>query len=143
MEVFKQLEALVTAKISVIKTVWSLIRLEAKLAGLSVFPLLLNICMLFVVLITVWLSAMFLLGYFLFLASNRFLLSISLVLLLNVGFLLGLLKYLSYNLKSMSFPKSRAYFSQKSEEHEQLEKTDSGTNCTDGQEVAIPEQQSS
>ncbi|CAM3064772.1 Uncharacterised protein [Legionella steigerwaltii] len=143
MEALKQLEALVAAKISVFKAVWYLIRLEARLAGLSVFPLLLNVCMLFVVLITVWLTAMFLIGYFAFWASHRFLLSISLVLLLNVGCLLGLLKYLSYNLKSMSFPKTREYFSQKSVEHEQLEKTDTGTNCAGGQDVAIPEKQSS
>lgn len=139
MEALKQLEALVAAKISVIKTAWSLMRLEAKLAGLSVFPLLLNICMLFVVLITLWLTAMFLVGYLAFWASNRFLLSISLVLLLNIGFLLGLLKYLSFNLKCMSFPKTREYFSEKSVEHEQLEKADTSTNCADGQDVTVSE----
>ncbi|KTD74207.1 hypothetical protein Ltuc_2054 [Legionella tucsonensis] len=136
MEALKQLEALIAAKISVIKTVCSLIRLEARLAGLSVFPLLLNICLLLVVLFTVWLSVMFLIGYFAYLASgyfvhlvpNRLLLSILFVLLLNVGFLLGLLKYLSFNIKSMSFQKTREFFSQESVEHEKLEEADHSTN---------------
>ncbi len=136
MEVFKQLEALVAAKISVIKTVYSLIRLEARLAGLSVFPLVLNICMLLVVLITVWLTAMLLAGYFVYLAlgywglgaSNRFLFSILFVLLCNVGCLLGLVKYLSFNLNNMSFQKTRRYFSRKSVEHEKLEKADNSAN---------------
>ncbi|MCW8442897.1 hypothetical protein OQJ05_02380 [Fluoribacter gormanii] len=136
MEALKQLEALIAAKISVVKTVCSLIRLEARLAGLSIFPLLLNICMLFVVLITVWLTAMCLIGYLIFLVSghwvlltsHRLLISISLVFLLNGGLLLGLLKYLSLNLISMSFPKTREYFSQKSAEHEKLEKADNSAN---------------
>ncbi|KTC90609.1 Uncharacterised protein [Fluoribacter dumoffii] len=128
MEALKQLEALVAAKISVIKTVWSLIRLEAKLAGLSVFPLILNLCMLFVVLIAVWVNAMLLIGYLVFFLSNHFLLSISLVFLINIGVLLGLVKYLSFNLKSMSFSKTREYFSQKSVEHGKIEKTDTGSN---------------
>ncbi|WP_454781901.1 hypothetical protein [Legionella sp. WA2022007384] len=136
MEVLKQLEGLIAAKISVFKTVCSLIRLEARLAGLSLFPLLLNICMLFVVLITAWLTAMFLTGYLVFLVlgywelliPHRFLVSISLVFLLNGGLLLGLLKYLSFNLNSMSFPKTREFFSQKSVEHEKLEKADNSAN---------------
>ncbi|QMT60980.1 hypothetical protein [Legionella sp. PC997] len=136
MDALKHLEALITAKIAVFKTVYSLFRLEAQLAGLSVFPLLLNICMLFVGLITIWLTAMVFIGYLVFwvsgywvlLISHRILISILFVLLLNGGLLLGLLKYLSFNLKSMSFPKTREYFSQKSVEHEKLEKAANGTN---------------
>lgn len=129
MEAFKQLEALVSAKIAVIKTACSLIGLEARLAGLSFFPLILNICMLLVVLITVWLSTMFLLGYFVLLVSHHFLLSIFLTLLLNIGLLLGLLKYLSFNIRNMSFQKTREYFSQnKDTEHEKLEKADKSAN---------------
>lgn len=132
MEAFKQLEALIAAKISVIRTVLSLFRLEARLAGLSVFPLLLNICMLLVIFITVWLTAMFLLGYFVALTSNNLFLALFLILLLNIGLLLGLTKYLSYNLNNMSFQKTREYFSQQSTDHEKLKKTDHCTNCSDG-----------
>ncbi|KTD54290.1 hypothetical protein Lsai_3112 [Legionella sainthelensi] len=132
MEVFKQLEALIAAKISVIRTALCIFRLEARLAGLSVFPLLLNICMLLVICITVWLTAMFLLGYFVALSSKSLILALFLILLLNIGLLLGLTKYLSYNLNNMSFPKTREYFSQQSTEHEKLKKTDHCTNCSDG-----------
>ncbi|KTD64919.1 hypothetical protein Lsan_0912 [Legionella santicrucis] len=133
MEAFKQLEALIAAKISIIRTVLSLFRLEARLAGLSVFPLLLNICMLLVIFITVWLTAMFLFGYFVALTSNNLFLALFLILLLNIGLLLGLTKYLSYNLNNMSFQKTREYFSQhQSTEHEKLKKTDNCTNCSDG-----------
>ncbi|KTC83594.1 hypothetical protein [Legionella cincinnatiensis] len=132
MEAFKQLEALIAAKISIIRTVLSVFRLEARLAGLSVFPLLLNICMLLVIFITVWLTAMFLLGYFVALTSNSLFLALVLILLLNIGLLLGLTKYLSYNLSNMSFQKTREYFSQQSAEHEKLKKTDHCTNCSDG-----------
>ncbi len=132
MEVFKQLEALIAAKISVIRTALCIFRLEARLAGLSVFPLLLNICMLLVICITVWLTAMFLLGYFVALSSKSLILALFLILLLNIGLLLGLTKYLSYNLNNMSFQKTREYFSQQSTEHEKLKKTDHCTNCSDG-----------
>ncbi|KTD09086.1 hypothetical protein Lgra_2321 [Legionella gratiana] len=133
MDALKQLEALIAAKVSIIRTVLSLFRLEAKLAGLSVFPLLLNVCMLLVIFITVWLTTMFLLGYFVALAFNSFLLALFVIFLLNVGLLLGLTKYLSYNLSNMSFQKTREYFSQnQSAEHEKLKKTDHCTNCSDG-----------
>lgn len=129
MEALKQLEALVSAKIAIVKTLCSLVSLETRLAGLSVFPLLLNLSMLFVVFSTVWLSAMFLMGYLILWASDCILLSLGLVLLLNLGLFWGLLKYLSFNLKNMSFQKTRDYFSQnKSAEHEKLKNADNSTN---------------
>ncbi|STY29968.1 Uncharacterised protein [Legionella wadsworthii] len=136
MEALKQLEALITAKISVIKTVCSLIRLEARLAGLSVLPLLVNVCLLFVVLLTISFTVTSLIGclvyimsgYFVVSASNRFLISIVVVLLLNVGFLIGLIKYLSFNIKNMSFQKTRNYFSQTRVQHEKLEEADNSAN---------------
>jgi hypothetical protein len=141
MEALKQLEALFWAKISVLNTFCSLVELEARLAGLSVLPLLLNLCMLFIVLITVWLSSMFLIGYFVLLASNRFLFAFLLVFVLNLGLLLLLVKYLSFNLKSMSFPKTREYLLHKSIDYEQLEKADHSTNCNHGQNTAPSEKQ--
>ena len=127
MNVFEHLEGFVSGKLSIIKTVVSLIQLETRLAGLSVYPLLLNLCMLFIVLMAVWLSTMLLLGYlFLFLFDNTFA-AILFILFLNVVLLVLLLKYLMFNLKKMSFEKTRAYFSNKeSSEHDKLEKT---INC--------------
>lgn len=130
MEALKHLEALISEKLSVIKTVFSIFLLEARLAGLSVSPLLINICFLLVILVTLWLSAMLLMGYFIFLTSNNFILSIAIVLFFNLVLFLGLLQYLSYNLKNMSFENTRAYFSKnKSMDHEKLQKADDTANC--------------
>jgi hypothetical protein len=125
MEILKQAETLVSAKLAVIKTLFTMIRLEARLAGLSVFPLLVNICMVFVILMTVWLLTSLLMGYGIFLvAHHNILLSLFLVFLINLGVLLGLIKYLAFNIKNMSFEKTRAYFSQnKSMDDEQFETT--------------------
>jgi hypothetical protein len=136
MEALKHLEELVSAKKSVIKNAYALFSLEAKLAELSAFPLVVNICMLFVVLLTLWFTAMFVLGYFLLLANYGLLLSIGLILLINIGLLLALLKYLFFNLKSMSFQKTREFFSKnKREEHEKLKEPSNSTNCKSKQRI--------
>lgn len=122
MEILKQLEALIQTKISVYKTLFSLFRLEAQLASLSIFPLLLTILMLLIVLFTVWLSITILIGYVLILIFNRPILSISLVVLLNIGVFLTLIRYLSYNLKNMSFQKTRKHFFNNKSTPNKLEK---------------------
>lgn len=142
MEALKQLESLIYEKISVFKTVLTLIRLEAKLAGLSVFPLLLNVCMLFIVLLTVWFSGMFFLGYCISLVSNRLFLAIFSVLLLNIGLLIGLLKYLSFNLKNMSFQKTREYFSKnKRGEYDKIQEAVNNGDCNSEPTIAMPDTQ--
>ncbi|WP_454780720.1 hypothetical protein [Legionella sp. WA2022007384] len=112
MEFLQQLKKLILAKISVYKTAYSLVCLEAQLAKLSIVPLLLTIFMLFIVLMTVWLSITTLIGYSLFLISNRPVLALLLIIFLNIGLLLVLIRYLSFNLKNMSFEKTRTYFFQ-------------------------------
>ena len=132
MKLFDQIEGLVSGKLNVIKTVVSLIKLEARLAGLSVYPLLINVCMLFIVLITVWLSTMLLLGYLSIMAFSNAITAILIVLLINIMVFIGLLKYLMFNLKNMSFEKTREYFAHKeSDEHGKLEKTVDLQDCRD------------
>ena len=123
-KVLEQIEGLVSSKLSGIRTILSIFKLEAKLAGLSIYPLLLNTCMIFVVLITTWLLAMFLIGYLAVLYGGTLLFAVSSILLLNLILLLGLLKYLMYNLNSMSFAKTRAYLcSKENNEDGKLQKT--------------------
>ncbi|QMT59795.1 hypothetical protein [Legionella sp. PC997] len=122
MEFLKQLKELINAKISVYKTAYSLLSLEAQLARLSIVPLLLTIFMLFIVLITVWLSITILIGYSFFLIFNRPILAFFLIIFLNIGLILGLIRYLSFNIKNMSFEKTRAYFFQNKSMQEELEK---------------------
>lgn len=112
MEIFKQLEDLVSAKITIFKTVFKIIGLETRLAGKSIFPLLLSTCMLLVFFMTSWLSITVLIGYGVFVLSQNYLLSIVIVLLLNLILCGALAKYVFYNINCMSFEKTRAYFSQ-------------------------------
>jgi hypothetical protein len=134
MEALKQVEHLVSTKLSVIKAVLSLMQLEARLAGLSVFPLLLNLCMLLIVLMTFWLSICILIGYEFLLAFNSFPLALFLVFTLNLGVLWGLAKYLTFNIKNMSFEKTRSYIFQNKDMDDECEKTINRANCSDGQD---------
>jgi len=132
MEALKQVEHLVSAKLAVIKTLLELVRLEVRLAGLSVFPLLLSLCLVLVVLMTAWLSLSLLMGYGILMAFHNILLSLGGVFLINLGIVLYLFKSLAFNLKNMSFEKSRSYFSQNASiDYEQLEKTVNRSNSNE------------
>lgn len=138
-KIFEEIEGLVSSKISTLKIIFSIFRLEARLAGLSVYPLVLNMCMLFVVLITLWLSTMFLIGYFAVLFFGTLLLAVFLIIFLNLGFLFGLLKYLTFNLNNMSFEKTRACLSPKeSSEDDKLKKTVNRKYCNARKNIAMP-----
>jgi hypothetical protein len=113
MESLKQAEQFVSTKMAIIKTLYSLILLEARLARLSIFPLLMNLCMLLVILMSLWILTSILIGYGILLAFNSLLISFLLVLALNVIIFLSLVKYLTYNVKNISFEKTQAYFSNK------------------------------
>lgn len=104
-----EIEGLVSSQFNVIKEGLLLTRLEARLALLSIYPLIINVCLLFVMLVSTWLVMMGMLGYGLMQYVDSVLLALSGVLMVNI-LLLGLLfRYLVFNLKSMSFEKTRAY----------------------------------
>ena len=110
-------------------------KLEAKLAMLSVYPLIINVCMLLVILTSTWLALMGMLGYGLMLAFDSIILAMSGVLLVN-GLVLGLLfGYLLFNLKNMSFAKTRAYLSRDKDESK---KTDDDCNSNPRQAIMEP-----
>jgi len=110
MELFQHIEGFIDNKIKIAKSFLLLIKLEAKLAGLSIIPLLLSLCMLFVALLTLWLTAMVLLGVaVLFFHGNSFT-ALFLILILNAILLFFLIKCISRNLKRMSFEKTRESF---------------------------------
>jgi predicted membrane protein len=141
MKLLEETEGYVSDKLGVIKKLLSLMKMEAQLAGLSVYPLLVNLCALFIVFITVWFLAMFLIGYGISLVLGNLVWAVFCVFLLNLACLLGLLKYLAFNLRNMSFAKTRNYFTQKeSKDYEHLEKTIDRRHRTDGQEITNPAQ---
>jgi hypothetical protein len=138
-KIIEEIEGFVSSKISIIKTAYSIFKLEAKLAGLSVFPLLMNLCMLFVALITVWISFMVLLGYFAALFFGTILFALGFILCLNLVLLCILLKYLTINLKNMSFEKTRAWFaSNESTDNELFKKRLNHANSVSGTNTTVP-----
>ncbi|BCA95391.1 hypothetical protein TUM19329_17520 [Legionella antarctica] len=139
-KILDEIEGLVSGKLSSLKTILSIFKLEARLAGLSVYPLMLNLCLIFVVLITIWLSGMLLIGYFAALFWGTFLLAVCLILTLNIILFVGLLSYLSYNLNNMSFEKTRASLSSKEyNENGKLKKKINRRNNSAGKDIARPE----
>lgn len=138
-KIFEEIEGLVSSKISSLKTILSIFKMEASLAGLSVYPLLLNLCMLFVVLLTLWFSIMLLIGYFAVLFFGGMLWGMLTILVLNLGLFMGLVKYLTFNLKNMSFAKTRTYLSTKeSSKDDKLKKEINSQNCNSGTNITIP-----
>lgn len=107
MKAIDELTSLVSSKLEVFKAIFSLIKLEIRLAGLSVFPLLLNLCLLIVILLSTWISIMVLGGYVLEKLFDSIFLALVSVCGLNILFFIILLRYLKFNLKKMSFEKTR------------------------------------
>ncbi|VEG92069.1 hypothetical protein [Legionella spiritensis] len=116
MKIIEHIEGLVATRYSVIRDVLALIKLEAKLARLSVLPLLLTLCFLIVILIITWSLLMLLLGYVFMYFLNDTLLSIVGVLTVNILFFILSLSCLMSNLKKISFAKTREYFATKGQD---------------------------
>lgn len=110
MKALEEVIHLVSDRIVVFKTMASIIKLEARLAGLSVFPMLLTLCLLIMVFIGLWLWIQITIAYLIQMALQNTLMTLELVLLLNLVSLSILIKLLVSNLKKMSFEKTRAYF---------------------------------
>ena len=134
MRLIKELEGLISNQLSVIKTCLSMTKLEAKLAGLSVVPLLINVCFLLVCVMSTWVTAMVILGYILMQTLGSIPLALSGVFIFNMLTLALLFLYLRFNLKKMSFEKTRAYLSRYKElKNNELKKT-----CDDGDSGSRP-----
>jgi len=136
MKILEHIEGLVSGKVAIFKMVMEIAKLETRLAGLSVYPLLINLSMLLIVLMATWLVTMVLMGYGLLLSFGSPVVAILSVLVLNMVLLGFLLNYLSFNLKKMSFEKTREFFSHTaSDEHDQLEKTANYETGSDGKKI--------
>lgn len=112
-----ELDGLITGKCRLIQTLLTLIKLEARLAGLSMYPLLLGICLVFPILITTWAAAMVMVGYGFLSWSGSLILTFLLIFLLNLTLLILLARLLKSHLKHMSFAKTRHYFNAFKDEH--------------------------
>lgn len=135
MKAFKALQGLVSGELKIINTLIAIIKLEARLAGSSIVPLLVNLMLLFLVLLTTWVAAVVILSYVMIAAFDNVLASLLVILLLHIGILLGLVKYLQFNLKSMSFEKTRAFFSTENNNNDHLEKAIACPYREDGTDI--------
>lgn len=139
MKIVEEVVGLVSEQLMIFKTLLSIVKLETRLAVISLYPVLLIVCLLFIVGMTLWLSIISLFGYLALLAFEGPLLSILSVLLLNLCVFFGLFKVLHFHLKNMSFEKTREYFLPKENHHDenQREKTTPCKNCNDGKKIAL------
>ena len=136
MRFIEELEGLVSSQMAIIKTCISMTKLEARLARLSIFPLIITVFLLLLSVASIWFTGMGMLGYLLMHAFDSVLIALSCILLVN-GVLLGvLLGYLSFNLKNMSFSKTRAYLS--SRESNESKKTGADGNSHSGKKIMDP-----
>lgn len=133
------LEGFVSTKLSIIKTILSIVKIETRLAGLSVFPLIVSLCLLLIVISTTWLLTISLLGYWISLHSGSVFLAFLVLILLHAIIFLGLVKYLIFNIKNMSFEKTRAIFSNKeSQNDDKSTKTTACRTQKDGTDFSLP-----
>lgn len=107
MELFSSIQRFIASEIQFAKTFFLLIKLEAKLAGLSIVPLLLTLCLLFIILLTGWLTAMVLLGVAVVVLKGSLFTALFLILTLHLALLAILIFYLKTNFKKVSFEKTR------------------------------------
>jgi len=135
MKFFEHLEGYIAGQVKMGKTFFTLMKLETRLAGLSVFPLIITICMLLIILMTVWVLAMVLAQYGIVMLTGSPLIAISSALLFNLVLFAILLKYLSYNLKNMSFAKTRECLSKNKRIKNELEKAGDGKNYSDQKDL--------
>lgn len=118
MKAVEAIEGIVTSNISKIKTIIAIVKLETQLAGLSIIPLVLNLFMLSAVCISTWGLVNLLAGVLLVkVLGHQWVLIIGLLSVINVGVCLILIKYLAFNLKGISFEKTRALLSAEKVEH--------------------------
>ncbi|KTD19951.1 Uncharacterised protein [Legionella lansingensis] len=103
----EHLEGLIVSKYAVAKGLFTLFKLEAKLAGLNVVPFLIMLGAFIALCFSAWLTLMILLGYLILLLVGP-LMAMILMLVLNIVALIFVVKSLTSCVRQMSFEKTRA-----------------------------------
>lgn len=107
MNFFKRLESYFASKFNITKDIFSLFKLEAKLAAMNIPGLLINISLLTVILLTIWMTLMLLLGDLIFSFTKQPLVAITSVLFINLLPIFFIIKDLKLRLQQMSFARTR------------------------------------
>jgi hypothetical protein len=122
MKLIEDVEQFIESQLNSVRMLFDLVRLEAKLARMTLVPLVINFCLILVSIIMLWLSAMGLVGYVLIRLSNPIWLTLIIILILNFSLLFGLLRYLTFNLTALSFSQTRRHLTKQGTSHDGLEK---------------------
>ncbi len=109
MQVFEEISELVSGKLKLYQTLAKMVKLEARLAGLSIFPMMMTLAILIVFCLSFWVSSLILLGYLLYQVFHSFLIAIVLVVILNVVSVALAIRALISNIKNLSFARTRKY----------------------------------
>lgn len=124
MDIIEHLEGLVFTKLATLKAAFALVKLETRLAKLSILPLVLNAVFLLVIVTTLWFLLMLLMGYGLMYHFNNIWMTITTLLITNLAVFFFVYHALKSNLKNISFEKTRDYLSEKGQlNHDECEKT--------------------
>jgi hypothetical protein len=108
MNLIEHIGGLFSAKMSLIKEIFSLIILEAQLAKLNVFPLIVYLIITLPLLVTLWVSAMILLGYMFFtFINNQLVISLMVIFLLNATLLTFSIIKIKKTFQFLCFTKTR------------------------------------
>lgn len=120
MKFIEHVEGLISSKAAIVKSFWTLLKLETRLASRSMLPLLANFGLSLALIITIWFNIIFLAGYLLFLWTGSTLIALSSILVVNCSVLFYSLWRIKVYGKRLSFEKTRACLST----HETDEKRD-------------------
>lgn len=125
MRLLDDLISLISSKLNMASLFMSIFKLETRLAGLSVWPLLLTLAGLLVVAAIMWLSSMLLAGYGLYLLYQNLLLAIGVVWFIQIVMMIVLIRAVKFHLNNMSFQTTRKILSanRKRDTHVRQKKT--------------------
>jgi len=107
MSIINHLEGLVSNKLQIIKSIFLLFKLEARLAITSIKAVIVTGILLVVILLTLWVALLALMAYFIMLLFNSVLLGFAVMIGINIIVLFILYYFLKKNLTNMSFQKTR------------------------------------
>lgn len=118
MEFLRHLESLLSNKLGIAKDLFKLFKLEARLAGMSVFPLLLSLSLVIAFVLTLWLTFMLLIGDLILILTQKPLLAIASLLVMNLILTLFFVRILKQRLEQISFARTRACLKKPQERNE-------------------------
>jgi hypothetical protein len=131
MKFSEHLEGFISDRIVIAKGIFTLFKLEARLARLNIYPLILSLGVLALLIVSLWLTIITLVAYLMVLFTKQPLMAIAAVLVLNVGLLVYIIKNITLRLQQMSFKKTRACLAkpQSGEAHEPIKESIANLDC--------------